>query len=121
MSISNANLNIVIYKSCIVEPVTIGSDVVEELAKLSKIATRMINRESMKVLELSTIKEGDNVADIATILVDDEVYYFVSNTSKDGLEDFLELRSSKFLEMSITLPSPVYTRFKAPTWREDLC
>lgn len=121
MSISNAKLNTLIYKRLIVEPLTVGSEVVEELVKLSAVATRMINSESMTVLEMSTVTEGDCEADIATIIVDGEVYYFVSNTSKDGLEDFLELRSSKFLEMSITLPSPVYTRFKAPTWGEDLC
>lgn len=95
------------------ENAIIESSVTDELRKLNEIALRMINGESMKVIEFTTITEGKDSADVATLLVDDEIVYFVSNTSEDeGIDDFIELRSSKFMEMSISLPRPMFTRFK---------
>jgi len=105
-----------------VETIAIESAVVNELNALHALALRMIGGEAMNVIEFATVEEGPDSAEIATIDDGGEIYHFVVNTSKEQeIDDFLELRSGKFLEMAITLPKPLFTRFKAPTESGELC
>jgi hypothetical protein len=104
-----------------VETALLESDITRELDKLMSLTVSMIKGKPAKMIELTSITEGDSEADIATLLVGDDIFYFVDLKSENPLEDYIELRSSKFPQMAITLPRPLFTRIKEQGWRGDLC
>ena len=103
------------------ETALLESDITRELDKLVSLTVSMIKGNPAQMIELTIIVEGDAEADVATLLVDDEVFYFVDLQSDNPMEDYIELRSSKFPQMAITLPRPLFTRIKEKGWRGDLC
>ena len=103
------------------ETALLESDITRELDKLVSLTVSMIKGNPAQMIELTNIVEGDAEADVATLLVDDEVFYFVDLQSHNPMEDYIELRSSKFPQMAITLPRPLFTRIKEKGWRGDLC
>ena len=103
------------------ETALLESDITRELDKLVSLTVSMIKGNPAQMIELTNIVEGDAEADVAPLLVDDEVFYFVDLQSDNPMEDYIELRSSKFPQMAITLPRPLFTRIKEKGWRGDLC
>ena len=103
------------------EAATLESDITLELGKLVELTLAMIRGEPAKMLELTSLEEGKANADIATLLVEDDIFYFVDIKSENPIDDAIELRSSKFPQMSISLPRPLFTRIKERGWSEDLC
>ena len=103
------------------ESATLESEVTLELQKLVELTLSMIKGNPAKMIELTSLEEKDASADIATLLVDNEIFYFVDIKSESALDDGVELRSSKFPQMAISLPRPLFTRIKEKGWSEDLC
>lgn len=103
------------------ETALLESDVTRELERLVTLTLSMIKGNPAQMIELTTVKEGDAHADIATLLVDDVVFYFTDMKGEDDFDDYIELRSSLFPQMAISLPRPLFTRIKEQGWSEDLC
>ena len=90
------------------ETALLESDITRELDKLMSLTVSMIKESPPKMIELTSITEGDSEADIATLLVGDDIFYFVDLKSENPLEDYIELRSSKFPQMAITYSQDPY-------------
>ena len=103
------------------EAATLESDIKSELDKLVQLTLNMIGGNPAKMIELTSLEDDGSSADIATLLVDDDIFYFVDMKSDNPMDDGVELRSSKFPQMAISLPRPLFTRIKEKGWREDLC
>ena len=103
------------------EEATLESDIKSELAKLVNLTLDMISGNPAKMIELTSLEAEGSTADIATLLVDDEIFYFVDMKSENPMDDGIELRSGKMPQMSISLPRPLFTRIKEKGWSEDLC
>ncbi len=103
------------------EAATLESDIKSELAKLVNLTLDMISGNPAKMIELTSVEDGDSSADIATLLVNDEIFYFVDMKSENPMDDGIELRSGKMPQMAISLPRPLFTRIKEKGWSEDLC
>lgn len=103
------------------EAATLESDIKSELAKLVNLTLDMISGNPAKMIELTSLEAEDSTADIATLLVDDDIFYFVDMKSENPMDDGIELRSGKMPQMSISLPRPLFTRIKEKGWSEDLC
>ena len=103
------------------EAATLESDIKSELTKLVNLTLDVISGNPAKMIELTSLEEGTSSADIATLLVDDEIFYFVDMKSDNPMDDGIELRSGKMPQMAISLPRPLFTRIKEKGWSEDLC
>ena len=103
------------------EAATLESDIKSELAKLVNLTLDMISGNPAKMIELTSLEAEGSTADIATLLVDDEIFYFVDMKSENPMDDGIELRPGKMPQMSISLPRPLFTRIKEKGWSEDLC
>ena len=103
------------------EAATLESDIKSELAKLVNLTLDMISGNPAKMIELTSLEAEGSTADIATLLVDDDIFYFVDMKSENPMDDGIELRSGKMPQMSISLPRPLFTRIKEKGWSEDLC
>jgi len=110
--------------------VAIEAEVLAELDKLIGLVKRMISGEPMQASPLAEFEEGIESADLASILDDGQEFIFIDSHSPEPLEDYIELRSTLFPEMAITLPRPSFTRMgeqpvideaSISKWREDLC
>lgn len=111
--------------------VPIEAEVLAELELLLGLAKRMIAGEAMKASPLANFDESGGKADLASIVDGDKEFIFVSSEGADALDNYIELRSTTYPEMAITLPRPAFTRIgevSAPMsaealakWREDLC
>ena len=111
--------------------VPIEAEVLVELEKLIALAQRMIAGEAMKASPLANFDEVNGKADLASIIDNGEEFIFISSQGDESLDNYIELRSTTFPEMAITLPRPAFTRIGEPTdamsaealakWREDLC
>lgn len=103
------------------EAATLESDITKELNKLVKLTRAMIKGNPAQMVELTSLDDNDICVDIATLLVDDDIFYFTDAKSEDPLDDYIEIRSHALPQMSISLPRPLFTRIKQQGWSEDLC
>jgi hypothetical protein len=111
--------------------VPIEAEVLAELERLMDLVKRMISGESMRASSLVNFDEEYGKADIASITEGENEFIFISAEGDDSLDNYIELRSTRFPEMAITLPSPTVTRMGEKTlmmsddalakWRQDLC
>lgn len=102
-----------------------------ELQHLTELAKRMITGESLKATPLVDLDATDGTADIMTIIDDSKEFIFINCESDEAANNYIELRSTKFPEMAISLPRPAFTRVSEESkstdaaslakWREDLC
>tara|TARA_B100000035_G_C21015664_1_gene561680 strand:+ start:718 stop:1032 length:315 start_codon:yes stop_codon:yes gene_type:complete len=104
-----------------VEATTLESDITKELNKLVKLTRAMIKGNPAQMVELTSLDDDDICVDIATLLVDDDIFYFTDAKSEDPLDDYIEIRSHALPQMAISLPRPLFTRIKEQGWSEDLC
>ncbi len=103
------------------EATTLESDITKELNKLVKLTRAMIKGNPAQMVELTSLDDDDICVDIATLLVDDDIFYFTDAKSEDPLDDYIEIRSHALPQMAISLPRPLFTRIKEQGWSEDLC
>ena len=103
------------------EATTLESDITNELNKLVKLTRAMIKGNPAQMVELTSLDDDDICVDIATLLVDDDIFYFTDAKSEDPLDDYIEIRSHALPQMAISLPRPLFTRIKEQGWSEDLC
>lgn len=103
------------------EATTLESDITKELNKLVKLTRAMIKGNPAQMVELTSVDDDDICVDIATLLVDDDIFYFTDAKSEDPLDDYIEIRSHALPQMAISLPRPLFTRIKEQGWSEDLC
>ena len=110
--------------------VPIEAEVLAELERLMDLVKRMISGESMRASSLVNFDEEYGKADIASITEGENEFIFISAEGDDSLDNYIELRSTLYPEMAITLPKPAYTRIGShdpmtaddlAKWREDLC
>lgn len=95
------------------------------------LVKRMISGESMKASTLARFNETYGKGDIASIIENGKEFIFINAEGDDSLDNYIELRSTVFPEMAITLPRPAFTRMNEESglmsadalakWREDLC
>lgn len=92
----------------------------------------MIAGEALKATPLADFDEVDGEAELMTIHDEGKEFVFIDSTSNDNsLNNYIELRSTRFPEMAIALPRPVFTKTSSEAevmsdtdlakWREDLC
>ena len=103
------------------EATTLESDITKELNKLVKLTRAMIKGNPAQMVELTSLDDDDICVDIATLLVDDDIFYFTDAKSEDPLDDYIEIRSHALPQMAISLPRPLFTRIKEQGGSEDLC
>jgi len=112
--------------------VAIEAEVLAELQHLISLTKRMIAGEPLKASPLADFSEEDGEAELMTIYDDGKEFVFIDSSNDDNLlNNYIELRSTLFPEMAISLPRPAFTRTKSETeimnptdlakWREDLC
>jgi len=111
--------------------VPIEAEVLAELERLMDLVKRMISGESMKAASLADFDEGYGKAEVASIIENGQEFIFINAEGDDSLDNYIELRSTIFPEMAITLPRPAFTRMNKESglmsadalakWREDLC
>ena len=111
--------------------VPIEAEVLVELKRLMGLVKRMISGESMKGSPLVNFDEGYGKAELVSIVEKGIEFIFISSEGDDALDNYIELRSTIFPEMAITLPRPAFTRMgdeispmsadALDKWREDLC
>ena len=94
------------------EATTLESDITNELNKLVKLTRAMIKGNPAQMVELTSLDDDDICVDIATLLVDDDIFYFTDAKSEDPLDDYIEIRSHALPQMAISLPRPLFTRIK---------
>jgi len=106
--------------------------VLAELQHLIALTKRMISGEALKASPLADFNEQDGEAELMTIYDEGKEFVFIDSSSSDNtLNNYIELRSTLYPEMAISLPRPAFTRTKPETdmmspadlakWREDLC
>lgn len=112
--------------------IAIEAEVLAELQHLISLTKRMIAGEGLKASPLADFNEEDGEAELMTIHDEGKEFVFIDSTSGDNnLNNYIELRSTRFPEMAISLPRPAFTRTKPEStvmsaeelakWREDLC
>jgi len=111
--------------------VALEAEVLAELQHLTELAKRMITGESLKATPLADLDATDGTADIMTIIDGGKEFIFINCESDEVANNYLELRSTMFPEMAISLPRPAFTRVSQESvhmdeaalakWREDLC
>lgn len=112
--------------------IAIEAEVLAELQHLISLTKKMIAGEGLKASPLADFNEQDGEAELMTIHDEGKEFVFIDSTSGDNsLNNYIELRSTRFPEMAISLPRPAFTRTKPESdvmsddelakWREDLC
>jgi hypothetical protein len=110
--------------------VPIEEEVLSELENLVRLVQKMISGESLKAAPLAEFLESYGQADLASIFDNGQEFIFISSEGDDKLDNYIEIRSTLFPEMAITLPRPAFTRMGESSpmsaeslakWREDLC
>lgn len=109
--------------------VAIEAEVLAELDKLIGLVKRLISGESMEATPLVEFSEGKDSADLASLFDAGQEFIFIDSHSDQPLENYIEIRSTLFPEMAISLPRPAFTRVSEQQteeaalakWREDLC
>ncbi len=112
--------------------VAIEAEVLAELQHLISLTKRLISGEALKAAPLADFNEADGQAELMTIYDGGKEFVFIDSSNEDNLlNNYVELRSTVYPEMAISLPRPAFTRTKSEAsvmspmdlakWREDLC
>lgn len=112
--------------------VAIEAEVLAELQHLISLTKRLISGEALKASPLADFDEEDGQAELMTIYDGGKEFVFIDSSNEDNLlNNYIELRSTVYPEMAISLPRPAFTRTKTEAsvmspkelakWREDLC